>query len=337
MLSAEGADMNIEYLKYFLDVAETQSISQAARRNFISPQGMSRAMNELEKDLGCKLLDRFSNRLMLSRSGVDLIPFANKVVSGYEELEGRAVELARKANTAEGTVAIHLLCQRLAGLSFLPPSVMKKMLSRDSSVVFREIDSRETLNIMRTALPDNGKEGLAEIGLVTVFDSQNEHNMADIRKLVDIGYEYRPYLTTYDMALVSRDSPLAQKASLSRQDILSYPLASTDTILYDLLAERFGEDSIALTSGEFAFRRMLVEEDLAITFLPAIAQLHIDPNGKSILKPFDDSYDVQVGFIGLKENLDSPLFKTLIIELNKFYRPHLDKGFFELEQSAVHV
>ena len=45
--------VNIEYLHYFLDVAKTKSIAQAAKLNFISSQGMSRAMGELEKELGC--------------------------------------------------------------------------------------------------------------------------------------------------------------------------------------------------------------------------------------------------------------------------------------------
>lgn len=329
--------MNIDYLKYFLDVAETQSISEAARINFISPQGMSRAMNELEKELNCKLLDRFSNRLMLSRSGVDLIPFAREVMSNYSALEGRAVELARKENTAEGTVAIHLLCQRLAGLSFLPASVMKNLISRDSKIVFREIDSRETLDIMRTAFPENGKEGLAEVGLVTIFDSMNDKHFENIRKLVDLGYEYRPYLTTHDMALVPSSSSLANKEKLSREDILSYPLTSTDTILYTLLKERFGEESIALTTSESAFRSMLVEEGLAITFLPAISELHMHLSDRVVLKDFDDAYDVQVGFIGLKENLDSALFKKFVSGLNAFYRPHADEGMFQLERTAVHA
>lgn len=328
--------MNVDYLKYFLDVAETQSISKAARINFLSPQGMSRAMSELERELGCKLLDRFSNRLVLSRSGVDLIPFAREVVENYSRLEGRAVELARRESTAEGTVAIHLLCQRLAGLAILPASVMGKLLSRDSAVIFREIDSRETLNIMRTALPENGKEGIAEIGFVTIFDSENPSNFEDIRKLIDLGYEYRPYLTTHDMALVSTRSKLAGKDKLTKEDILSYPLACTDTILYTLLKERFGEDAIAMTTGESAFRRKLVEDDLVITFMPATYQLHANLNGLSVLKPFEDSYDVQVGFVGLKENLDSPLFKEFIIELNRFYRPLQKDGLFELEQIAVH-
>lgn len=44
--------MNIDYLYYFMDVAKTKSITRAAKLNFISPQGMSRAMNEFEKELG---------------------------------------------------------------------------------------------------------------------------------------------------------------------------------------------------------------------------------------------------------------------------------------------
>ena len=54
--------MQTTYLKHFVDVAEKGSIGAAAAADFISPQGMSRAMNELEKELGCQLLVRFSNK-----------------------------------------------------------------------------------------------------------------------------------------------------------------------------------------------------------------------------------------------------------------------------------
>ena len=83
--------MNIDYLRYFLDVAETKSITHAARLNFISPQGMSRAMNELEKELDCKLLIRYSNKLSLSEQGEALIPVAQNVVEQYDKLTDFAV------------------------------------------------------------------------------------------------------------------------------------------------------------------------------------------------------------------------------------------------------
>lgn len=78
--------MNIEYLRYFLDVAQTKSITKAAKLNFISPQGMSRAMGELEKELDCKLLERFSNKLELSELGREFVPVAERVVGEYDKL-----------------------------------------------------------------------------------------------------------------------------------------------------------------------------------------------------------------------------------------------------------
>ena len=90
--------MNIDYLRYYLDVAETKSITHAARLNFISPQGMSRAMNKLEKELDCRLLVRYSNKLAISEQGEALIPVAKKVVEQYDQLTDYAIELG--ASTA---------------------------------------------------------------------------------------------------------------------------------------------------------------------------------------------------------------------------------------------
>ena len=78
--------MNIDYLYYFMDVAKTKSITRAAKLNFISPQGMSRAMNELEKGLGCQLLVRFSNKLELSEAGEKIEPYISRTIESYSRL-----------------------------------------------------------------------------------------------------------------------------------------------------------------------------------------------------------------------------------------------------------
>ena len=85
--------MNIDYLYYFMDVAKTKSITRAAKLNFISPQGMSRAMNELEKELGCQLLVRFSNKLELSEAGEKIDPIFSEPSKAI-----RACSISPRAN-----------------------------------------------------------------------------------------------------------------------------------------------------------------------------------------------------------------------------------------------
>ena len=50
--------MTIHMLEYFIAVAECQSFTDAAGRCFVSQPALSRAIANLEKEVGCALIDR---------------------------------------------------------------------------------------------------------------------------------------------------------------------------------------------------------------------------------------------------------------------------------------
>ncbi len=53
--------MKIEYFGYFCEVVESQGISVAAQKMYISQQGLSKALNVIESELGTTLLNRNRN------------------------------------------------------------------------------------------------------------------------------------------------------------------------------------------------------------------------------------------------------------------------------------
>lgn len=50
--------MRVEYLKYFMAVVKYKSISKAANAVYLSPQGLSQAIQQLEKELDVSLFFR---------------------------------------------------------------------------------------------------------------------------------------------------------------------------------------------------------------------------------------------------------------------------------------
>ena len=58
--------MNIQYLKYAVEVARIGSISRAAEELYIAQPNLSRAIKELEKDLGITIFDRNSKGMTLT-------------------------------------------------------------------------------------------------------------------------------------------------------------------------------------------------------------------------------------------------------------------------------
>ena len=72
--------MQTDYLRYFIDVATLGSMSSAAKKNYMSPQGISRSIAKLEAELGCELFQRDSNKVTLSPYGERLLDDARKLI-----------------------------------------------------------------------------------------------------------------------------------------------------------------------------------------------------------------------------------------------------------------
>lgn len=61
--------MTIHQMECFLEAARTLNFTEAARRLYISQQGLSRQIASLEKELELRLFDRTTRDVRLTRSG----------------------------------------------------------------------------------------------------------------------------------------------------------------------------------------------------------------------------------------------------------------------------
>lgn len=87
--------MDLRHLRYFVTVAEAQSVSRAATQLHVAQPALSRQLRDLEEELGFDLLARHA-------SGVTLTPAGQALQAGSRRLlsqAGTAVERARRAAT----------------------------------------------------------------------------------------------------------------------------------------------------------------------------------------------------------------------------------------------
>lgn len=61
--------MQLQQLRYFIEVAQTGSISTAAKNLYLSQPSLSQQIINLEKELGISLLIRHSRSVSLSDAG----------------------------------------------------------------------------------------------------------------------------------------------------------------------------------------------------------------------------------------------------------------------------
>ncbi|MGN0566654.1 MAG: LysR family transcriptional regulator [Candidatus Limousia pullorum] len=79
--------MNIEHMKNFLIMADSDSISHASRRLFIAQSALSNQLKTLEKEVGAQLIKRDYHSYDLTESGKTFLKYARKIVETMEQAE----------------------------------------------------------------------------------------------------------------------------------------------------------------------------------------------------------------------------------------------------------
>ena len=81
--------MNIEYLKYFAELAKLQHYGKAAKALNISQPGLSHAIKTLEDEYGVPLFQKEGRNVSLSRYGKELMQDVEEILDAYLRMEER--------------------------------------------------------------------------------------------------------------------------------------------------------------------------------------------------------------------------------------------------------
>lgn len=90
--------MDFLQLRYFYDVAQTEHMTNSARRLHVAQPALSRTILKLEEELGCKLFERTGRRIKLSPSGEFLKQKAERILSEIDGIECGLEEFRRERN-----------------------------------------------------------------------------------------------------------------------------------------------------------------------------------------------------------------------------------------------
>lgn len=79
--------MTIRHLKLFIAVVDYKTMSNAAKKMFISQPSVSQAIREIEEYYHIRLFERLSQKLYLTLDGEKLLKYARHIVSTFENME----------------------------------------------------------------------------------------------------------------------------------------------------------------------------------------------------------------------------------------------------------
>lgn len=186
--------MEIRQLKYFINVAETHSFSEASRQCYLSQSAISQQIKLLEEELGCQLFLRNTHSVMLTESGEELLPLARKALKSFDTCQEHMLGI-RGLITGQLNIGMteamepyirHAVMEMLKrypqlhiNMFYQPSQELRRML------IAHELDLAFTINT-----PEEGD-----------------------------GIESEP-ITSYGIyAIMSKTHPLANKEHLSTQDL----------------------------------------------------------------------------------------------------------------------
>jgi len=114
--------MQIESLKIFCDLADTESFTKAAQINQITQSAVSQQISSLERQFKSLLIERSKKKFRLTREGQVLYDFSKQMIQTYESLQSKLQEIK---DIISGTIRVATIYS--IGLHDLPPYIKKFM------------------------------------------------------------------------------------------------------------------------------------------------------------------------------------------------------------------
>lgn len=214
--------MQLQQLRYFIEVAQTGSISTAAKNLYLSQPSLSQQIINLEKELGISLLIRHSRSVSLSDAGEQFLVHARRIVGETEQLS----ELMQKHSLLQ-TGTLHI------GMLWIANHLNLLDILSDYKKIYTGLQYELTIDGSLSLL-----EKLSIRKLHAAFIIGNEHALAQQKDLF-----FRKIQEEHYVAVVPAESPLAGRESLSVQELRDVPLILPDkkSALYRHLQQYFDQ------------------------------------------------------------------------------------------------
>jgi DNA-binding transcriptional LysR family regulator len=162
--------VQIESLKVFCDLAETESFTQAALINDITQSAVSQQISTLERIFKSILIERSKKKFRLTREGQVLYDYSKQIIGTYEGLHNKLQEIK---DVISGTIRVATIYS--IGLHDLPP-YLKKFL-KSYSTVHMHIEYRRADQVVEDVLGN-----VVDLGLVAYPSRDAKLEIFPLRK-----------------------------------------------------------------------------------------------------------------------------------------------------------
>lgn len=293
--------MHVEYLYYFKDFSQTLSISKTAANYYMTPQGLSRAIHQLERDFGVTLTSYQNNVISLTPAGHALSERIDDIILQVEEAKGVLAGYRLAAlGAASRRDSVRITTTSCVSQYLTPLIDVQKPGLFDFEVKLRES------NLHRVAPRLESKDGEGSLGLVSIPTTERCQNLL-AHLTMEHGMVYERLFTSPLVALVSTYSPLAKNKVIRPDDLECCSIVRyQDAVLGDALDDFIKEDQVKTITNATAVIWTRIVEDQAVSFAPKLIDgIGVLPS-KVMTVPTEGFFDTEFGLMYLEADEGSP-------------------------------
>ncbi|MBR4224891.1 MAG: LysR family transcriptional regulator [Oscillospiraceae bacterium] len=203
--------MTLQQLRYVIAIAETGSITMAAQRLFIAQPSLSRAVAELEREMGITIFARSNRGVYLSEEGTRFLSYARQIIEQADLLETE-YKSAPPPNRAFAVSSQHYAFVVNAFVE-----LVKEYGGDKYEFTLRELKTAEIIEDVRTRRSDIGVLFLCHL---------NREVIRHILQTEEMLFE--PLFTARPHVFVSSTNPLVGKTSVTLDDLRGFPRLTYD-------------------------------------------------------------------------------------------------------------
>jgi DNA-binding transcriptional LysR family regulator len=162
--------MQIETLKVFCDLAETESFTKAAQINKVTQSAVSQQISAIERQFNALLIERSKKKFRLTREGKVLYDFSKQIIQIYDSMHSKMQEIQ---DIVSGTIRVATIYS--IGLHDLPPYIKRFLKSYPTVNV--HVEYRRANQVYEDVLSN-----VVDLGLVAYPSRESKIETVPLRK-----------------------------------------------------------------------------------------------------------------------------------------------------------
>lgn len=296
--------MTLQQLKYVIEVAKAKSISEAAKKLFISQPSLTNAIKELEKEMNITIFLRTNKGILISKEGEIFLGYARQVLEQAYLLEEKYLKQDKRKQQ---------FCVSTQHYSFAVNAfvdIIKEYGHDEYDFSFRETQTYEIIEDVTRMKSEIGVLYINDFNKLVIQKILKEHNLI-FHSLIVV----KPHI------FISSKNPLAKKKKVTMEELRLYPYLSFEQ----------GEHNSFYYSEEI-FSSVVRYKNIRVRDRATLFNLLIGLNGYTVCSgiidenlngkdivavALDKEGEMNIGYITRKDSLTSDLANAYIEALKQ--------------------